>query len=196
MVSTIGLMLGPADHRRREPAWSDHQTGARLRAMAYPNTLIFVDFPSTDPEATGRFYAEVFGWEVEGRPAGAFHRIVPGQNFQLARQRSAVGVGNLHMGIYDVNDGRPNPRARRLSRHRSAARSRPAGVHPRLRRRQARTASSTPPRSSAPRSCGATTTGASSTASAVRSSIRGAPRSSCGARPATIRTIPEGFTSG
>jgi len=25
--------------------------------MPYPNTLIFVDFPSTDPEATARFYA-------------------------------------------------------------------------------------------------------------------------------------------
>ena len=44
--------------------------------MAYPNTLIFVDFPSNDPEATARFYAEVFGWQVEGRPAGTFHRIV------------------------------------------------------------------------------------------------------------------------
>ena len=76
--------------------------------MAYPNTLIFVDFPSTDTEATGRFYAEVFGWEVEPRPAGLFHRIVPGQEFQLD-DGSPSGVGNLHMGIFDVNDGRPHP---------------------------------------------------------------------------------------
>jgi predicted enzyme related to lactoylglutathione lyase len=76
--------------------------------MAYPNTLIFVDFPSTDPEATGRFYAEVFNWEVEGRPAGKFHRIVPGQNF-LLDDGTQSPVGNLHMGIFDVNDGRPNP---------------------------------------------------------------------------------------
>jgi predicted enzyme related to lactoylglutathione lyase len=76
--------------------------------MAYPNTLIFVDFPSNDPEATGRFYAEVFRWEVEGRPAGQFHRIVPGDEFQLD-DGSPSGVGNLHMGIFDVNDGRPNP---------------------------------------------------------------------------------------
>jgi predicted enzyme related to lactoylglutathione lyase len=76
--------------------------------MAYPNTLIFVDFPSNDPEATGRFYAEVFGWEVEGRPAGQFHRIVPGQNFQLDDGTQSP-VGNLHMGIYSVADGRPNP---------------------------------------------------------------------------------------
>jgi predicted enzyme related to lactoylglutathione lyase len=76
--------------------------------MAYPNTLIFVDFPSNDPEATGRFYAEVFNWEVEGRPAGKFHRIVPGQNFQLDDGTQSP-VGNLHMGIFEVADGRPNP---------------------------------------------------------------------------------------
>jgi predicted enzyme related to lactoylglutathione lyase len=77
--------------------------------MAYPNTLIFVDFPSTDPEATARFYAEVFRWEVEGRPTGKFHRIVPGDQFELDDGRPS-GVGNLHMGIYDVVDGRPNPK--------------------------------------------------------------------------------------
>jgi catechol 2,3-dioxygenase-like lactoylglutathione lyase family enzyme len=77
--------------------------------MAYPNTLIFVDFPSNDPEATARFYAEVFGWEVEGRPAGKFHRIVPGQEF-LLDDGTPSGVGNLHMGIYEVGDARPNPR--------------------------------------------------------------------------------------
>ena len=43
--------------------------------MTYPNTLIFVDFPSTDPEASARFYNEVFGWEVEPRPADVFYRI-------------------------------------------------------------------------------------------------------------------------
>ncbi len=30
--------------------------------MPYPNTLIFVDFPSSDPAASAAFYAEVFGW--------------------------------------------------------------------------------------------------------------------------------------
>jgi predicted enzyme related to lactoylglutathione lyase len=76
--------------------------------MGYPNTLIFVDFPSPDPGATARFYADVFGWEVEGRPAGQFHRIVPGQEFQLDNGQPS-GVGNLHMGIYAVADGRPHP---------------------------------------------------------------------------------------
>jgi len=78
--------------------------------MPYSNTLIFVDFPSTDPDANARFYAEVFGWLVEGRPAGAFHRIVPGQNFMLPDSDQQSPIGNLHMGIYDVKDGRPNPK--------------------------------------------------------------------------------------
>ncbi len=76
--------------------------------MAYPNTLIFVDFPSTDPEASAEFYAAVFGWEVEPRPAGVFHRIVPGQNFQLD-DGSQGPTGNLHMGIHNVANARPHP---------------------------------------------------------------------------------------
>lgn len=76
--------------------------------MTYPNTLIFVDIPADDPEAAGRFYAEVFGWEVEGRPTGVFHRIVPGQNF-LRSDGSASDIGNLHLGIYNSNNARPHP---------------------------------------------------------------------------------------
>lgn len=75
--------------------------------MSYPNTLIFVDLPSPDPSATARFYSEVMGWEIEGRPEGRFHRIVPGDEFLLDGERS--GVGNLHMGIYRIEDGRPDP---------------------------------------------------------------------------------------
>lgn len=73
-----------------------------------PNTLIFVDFPSPDPEATARFYAEVFGWEVEGRPSGVFHRIVPGGEFPLDDGRPS-GVGNLHLGIFNTAEARPEP---------------------------------------------------------------------------------------
>ena len=76
--------------------------------MGYPNTYIFVDLPSTDPAATAEFYKNVFGWVVEGRPEGRFHRCVPGDEFLLeSGERS--GVGNLHLGIYNVADGRPNP---------------------------------------------------------------------------------------
>ena len=84
--------------------------------MSYPNTLIFVDIPADDPEAAGKFYAEVFGWEVEGRPAGVFHRVVPGQNFLLS-DGTPSDVGNLHLGIYNTGNARPHPD--------------PAGVEPR-----------------------------------------------------------------
>jgi predicted enzyme related to lactoylglutathione lyase len=76
--------------------------------MVIPNTLIFVDLPSPDPPATADFYREVFGWEVEGRPAHVFHRIVPGGEF-LLDDGTASGVGNLHMGIYDVHTALPDP---------------------------------------------------------------------------------------
>ena len=76
--------------------------------MGYPNTLIFVDVPSTDPVASAEFYAAVFGWEVEPRPEGVFHRIVPGQHFQLDDGTQGP-TGNLHMGIYNVANARPHP---------------------------------------------------------------------------------------
>jgi predicted enzyme related to lactoylglutathione lyase len=83
--------------------------------MAQPNTLIFVDFPTSDPEACARFYAEVFNWEVEGRPDGVFYRIVPG-GFFPAPDGSDSDVGNLHMGIFETSLAAPDPR--------------PAPVHP------------------------------------------------------------------
>lgn len=75
--------------------------------MTYPNTLIFIDFPSDDPEASGEFYEKVFGWVVEPRPAGEFHRIVPGQNFMVDDEQGPTG--NLHMGITNVANRRPHP---------------------------------------------------------------------------------------
>src|SRR3990170_2327251 len=77
--------------------------------MSYPNTLIFVDFPSTDPVASAEFYAAVFGWEVEPRPEGVFHRIVPGQNFTIDDDGTQGPTGNLHMGIFNVANARPHP---------------------------------------------------------------------------------------
>ena len=43
-----------------------------------PNPVIFVDFPSPDPEATSQFYADLFEWEFKRRPAGVFHEVLPG----------------------------------------------------------------------------------------------------------------------
>ncbi len=77
--------------------------------MPYPNTLIFVDFPSSDPEASAEFYRAVFGWEVEPRPADVFYRIVPGQNFTIDDDGTQGPTGNLHMGIYNAANARPYP---------------------------------------------------------------------------------------
>ena len=92
--------------------------------MASPHTLIFVDFPSDDVEACAAFYRDVFGWEVEGRPTGVFHRGVPGGFFPLP-DGSDSPVGNLHLGFYDARNARPHPD--------------PAGVEPRHLSRDGRT---------------------------------------------------------
>lgn len=92
--------------------------------MAQPNTLIFVDLPSDDPVASAAFYAEVFGWDVEGRPTGIYHRAVPGGHFPLD-DGTPSPIGNLHLGIYDAANARPHPD--------------PAGVAPRTLSRDGRT---------------------------------------------------------
>ena len=74
--------------------------------MTYPNTLVFVDFPSDDVNAARAFYAEVFNWEVEDRIADVFARIVPGQN-QKIDDGSQGPNGNLHMGISSAANMRP-----------------------------------------------------------------------------------------
>ena len=138
--------------------------------MTYPNTLIFVDFPSDDPEASASFYAEVFGWEVEPRPAGVFHRIVPGQHFLLDDGEPGP-IGNLHMGIFNVANARPHPdpdgvEPRALARD---GRQR-AHLDPRQRRRQPGPDPRYCRAVGGQRSCGGTTTGRSSTGSTPRSS--------------------------
>jgi predicted enzyme related to lactoylglutathione lyase len=93
--------------------------------MAQPHTLIFVDLPSPDPEASGRFYQAVFGWTVEGRPPGDFARAVPGGEFPLS-DGSDSGVGNLHLGIYNTATQTPEPNATPVH-----AGERPTGPMPR-----------------------------------------------------------------
>ena len=146
----------------------------RSHPMTYPNTLIFMDFPSDDPERSATFYNEVFGWEVEPRPAGVFHRIVPGQNFLVDGEQGPTG--NLHMGIYNVANARPHPDS--------------DGVDPRALSSDGRTvrvwilvsdddnADAIMERALARGrpSCGATTTGRSSTGSTTPSWIPGATR--------------------
>ncbi|WP_448658425.1 VOC family protein [Sphingomonas sp. CJ99] len=74
------------------------------------NTLIFVDLASTDPDAAGNFYAEVFGWENDARPKGVYHRMVPGGFFKH-KDGSDSQIGNLHLGIFDAANARPHPEA-------------------------------------------------------------------------------------
>jgi hypothetical protein len=76
--------------------------------MTTPNTLIFVDLASDDPVAAGKFYAEVFSWQDDHRPAGVFHRMVPGGNF-LNKDGSDSQIGNLHLGIFNAANARPHP---------------------------------------------------------------------------------------
>ena len=76
--------------------------------MAEPNTLIFVDLASDDPQAAGRFYAEVFGWQDDHRPTGVFHRMVPGGHFPNP-DGSPSEIGNLHLGIFKAANARPHP---------------------------------------------------------------------------------------
>ena len=76
--------------------------------MTQPNTLIFVDFPSPDPAATARFYEDVFGWVVEGRPDDVFYRIVPGGSFPNPDGKDSE-VGNLHLGIFSTSLAPPDP---------------------------------------------------------------------------------------
>ena len=73
-----------------------------------PNTLVFVDFPSDDIEASAKFYEEVFGWEVERRLPNLFCRIVPGGQFKN-EDGSDSEIGNLHLGISNVENVRPHP---------------------------------------------------------------------------------------
>jgi len=76
--------------------------------MTYPNTFIFTDLASDHPSATAEFYEAVMGWEIEPRPKDVFHRVVPGQNFQLDDGTQGP-TGNLHLGIRNVANPRPYP---------------------------------------------------------------------------------------
>ncbi len=37
--------------------------------------IVHVDIPGEDPEATGRFYADLFGWQVQALPAMRYTRF-------------------------------------------------------------------------------------------------------------------------
>jgi predicted enzyme related to lactoylglutathione lyase len=59
------------------------------------NTLVFVDLPASDLHGATRFYEELFGWQINPRPAGEFHQIVPGED--------------LHLGLFSDGKQPPDP---------------------------------------------------------------------------------------
>ena len=43
-----------------------------------PHPVIHAEIRSEDPDATRQFYADLFRWEFNRRPANEFHEILPG----------------------------------------------------------------------------------------------------------------------
>jgi predicted enzyme related to lactoylglutathione lyase len=72
-----------------------------------PNPVIFVDIPTPDPEASSSFYAEMFGWQVNRRPAGEFHEILPGIKPNLGIHREETPVNGPVPRIYVMVDDPP-----------------------------------------------------------------------------------------
>jgi predicted enzyme related to lactoylglutathione lyase len=65
-----------------------------------PNPVIFVDFPSPDPEATSQFYAQLFDWKFKRRPAGEFHEVLPGIKPNLGIHRESRPVEGATPRVY------------------------------------------------------------------------------------------------
>lgn len=62
--------------------------------------IIHVEFAAADPAATARFYAEVFGWQVERAPGEAAREAL---QFQ-----AAGGPGGAFIGATDAADAHTN----------------------------------------------------------------------------------------
>jgi predicted enzyme related to lactoylglutathione lyase len=71
------------------------------------NPMIFVDFPTTDPEAMSRFYETLFGWKVNRRPAGEFHEVLPGVKPNLGIHRSDEPMRGPVPRVYVMVDEPP-----------------------------------------------------------------------------------------
>src|SRR3546814_16109850 len=64
------------------------------------NPVIFVDFPTSDPEAMSQFYADLFGWDFKRRPAGEFHEILPGLKPNRGMHRSDEPMNGPDPRVY------------------------------------------------------------------------------------------------
>ena len=74
--------------------------------------MIFVDFPCPDPEAMSNFYAELFGWTFNRRPAGEFHEVLPGVKPNLGIHRDDTPMSGPVPRIYVMVDEPPTFLAR------------------------------------------------------------------------------------
>lgn len=72
------------------------------------NPVIFVDFPSSDPEGMSQFYTDLFGWSFNRRPAGEFHEVLPGQKPNLGIHRRPEPVGSVVPRVYVMVDDPPS----------------------------------------------------------------------------------------
>lgn len=79
-----------------------------MGAMAGPNTLIFADLPTDDPEAAAHFYGKVLGWTDEARLPGLFHRLTPGGKLR-GPDGEETSAANLAVGVYHAGNARPHP---------------------------------------------------------------------------------------
>jgi predicted enzyme related to lactoylglutathione lyase len=71
------------------------------------NPMIFVDIPTPDPEAMSAFYQDLFGWQVNRRPAGEFHEILPGLKPNLGMHLESTPMQGPVPRIYVMVDEPP-----------------------------------------------------------------------------------------
>ena len=71
------------------------------------NPVIFVDFPTEDPEAMSAFYAELFGWTYNRRPAGEFHEVLPGLKPNLGIHKADAPMAGPVPRVYVMVDDPP-----------------------------------------------------------------------------------------
>jgi len=72
-----------------------------------PNPMIFVDWPTPDPEASSRFYEELFGWHVNRRPQGEFHEILPGEKPNMGMHLETTPMSGPIPRVYIMVDDPP-----------------------------------------------------------------------------------------
>lgn len=78
------------------------------------NPVIFVDWPSPDPEATSQFYEDLFGWKYNRRPADEFHEVLPGVKPNLGIHKEDAPVTGPVPRVYVMVDDPPDRLARAI----------------------------------------------------------------------------------